>query len=281
MYKLGRKEPKQAPSLWLGNFLTGVIPEHPLSEDYLSAINNWQMLGNDQYGDCVAVAWANERNFVTTLLTDNPYYPNQQEVYDVYKTQNPHFPNQDDGMDIQTLLEYLHKNGDPTGAKPVAFAAVDYTNLEEVKAALAIFGSLWLGFYVQQANMGQFDSGLPWDYVRSSPVIGGHCVLAGGYYGTPSNDVRFITWAEETGFTDNFWNREMEEAWVVIYPENLGTKQFQEGVDLEQLKQDYFDLTGDDLPIPEPPVPPTPPDNGGITDQNLDHDNRTGDPRRD
>jgi hypothetical protein len=238
------------------------------------------MLGNDYFGDCVAVAWANMRRFLSALLGDEENYPTQDQVYEVYRTQNPHFvpnpsnPVEDNGMDEQVMLEYLVKQGGPDGVKALAFARVDLTNKEEVKAALYIFGGLLLGFDVQNANMSDFDAGRPWDYHKNSPIVGGHGVLTGGYMGASANDMRFITWAEETGFTDAFWDKIVAnsdgEGWVVIWPENLGTKQFVEGIDYDQLAADYEALTGNTLPPnpnpdpeppnPEPPTPPAPPE---------------------
>ena len=52
----------------------------------------------------------------------------------------------------------------------------------------------------------------------------------------------FITWAQETSFTDNYWSREVEEAWVVLWPEHLGSEEFLAGVDLAAFAADY---TGD------------------------------------
>ncbi len=256
--KFGRRPPKNAPALKLASFLTGVIPDHPASEDYLSKLSNWQMLGNDQYGDCVAVTWANIRRLVTaTLSTEN--YPTYNQVIALYKTQNPNFPSQDDGMDFQTCLEYLHGTGGPDGVKAVAFAKVNFSDLNEVKAALAIFGCVWLGVNVLQANITEFDNNQPWDYVSGSPLDGGHSVIGGGYLSQSADDVRFITWAQETGFTDNFWNHQVEEAWVVIWPEYLGTTEFEQGINLQQLAADYQELTGSTLPINSTPQPtPTP-----------------------
>lgn len=258
-FKLGRRPPVNKPALRLASFLSGVIPAHPASEDYLARINDWAMLGNDTYGDCVAVSWANERHLVTGLLTPTPTYPPLDQVLAFYKTQNPGFPSQDDGMDIQTALEQLVKVGGPDGVKAIAFAKVDVTKLEEVKAALAIFGSVWTGLTVLDSNMNDFDAGRPWDYDPSSPVDGGHSVVAGGYLGNSKNDVRFITWAAETGFTDDFWRHEVEEAWVVIWPEHLGSAAFQQGVDSNALASAYHALTGKVLPLPPTPVPPVPP----------------------
>jgi hypothetical protein len=262
--KYGRNNPKRTPSLKLANILKA-IPVHPLSEDYLANLSDWQMLGNDQYGDCAAVSWANSRRFITTLLGGKGIYPSLTDVLKLYKTQNPGFPNDDNGMDMQTMLEYLNHRGGTDGVKLVAFASVDVSNLEEVKAALYIFGSLLLGIEVQAENQQDFSNGTPWDYHAGAAVEGGHAVLGGGFSSQPSNDVRFITWGAETGMTDAFWknlvNCPSGEAWVCIWPENLGTKQFIAGIDMNTLAADYYALTGKTLAIPAPapaPVPPTP-----------------------
>ena len=42
----------------------------------------------------------------------------------------------------------------------------------------------------------------------------------------------------------------VEEAWVVIWPEHLGSKEFLAGIDLEQLQADYQELTGEALTLP-------------------------------
>ena len=264
-YKYGRRPPKNAPALSFGSFLSSAAPAHPQEEDYLAKLTGWQMLGNDVAGDCNAVTWANTRRLVTaTLTTEN--YPTQAQVWQFYETQNPGFdPNgtsetngpgssDDQGMDIQTGLEYLHTTGGPDGVSAVAFAKVDHTNTDEVKAALAIFGGLWLGIQVLDANQQQFAEGHAWTDVPGSPIDGGHAILGGGY---TTADVMFITWARETEFARSFWNGVVqgnplvEEAWVVIWPEHLGTRAFEQGVDRAQLAADYQALTGQPLALPQ------------------------------
>lgn len=264
--KFGRKPPTDKPALKLSAFLASdaaTLPPHPVSEDFLAKMSNWQMLGNDYFGDCVSVTWANERRTLN-YLAGKDYYPTQEMVWELYRTQNPNFqpnpnnPVEDNGMVIQTCLEYLNKNGGPDGVKSVAFAKVDHTNLEEVKAALAIFGVVWIGINVQAANMAQFNAGQVWDYVSTSKNDGGHSVVTGGYLGNAQKDIRFVTWAQETTFTDNFWTHQVEEAWVVIWPEHLGSEQFQAGTDLNALASAYKQLTGRNLPLPTPQPTPTP-----------------------
>lgn len=260
-FKYGRRKPSNTPAIKFGDILkSGVtLPPYPVSEDAISAITGWQMLGNDTYGDCVAVTWANQRYIVTSILGTTPSYPNLTEVETFYKTQNPDFPSEDNGMDIQTALNYLVKSGGPDGTKALAFAKVDFTNLDEVKAALSIFGMVWIGINVLDINMTEFNDNQPWDYSATSAVDGGHSVVAGGYLGQANDDVRFVTWAAETAFTDSFWSHQVEEAWVVIWPEHLGSKSFQAGIDQAQLASDYAALTGGTFPVnPTPEPAPTP-----------------------
>lgn len=276
--KLGRRPPKNAPALKFSSFMLapGSIPAHPATEDYLATLSNWQVLGNDVAGDCNAVTWANMRRLVTAALAKE-YYPTQAQVWEFYKTQNQQFdPNgsadtngpgsaADQGMEIQTGLEYLHQHGGPDGVKPVAFAKVDVSNKDEIEAALAVFGGLWLGVVVLDANMQEFDKGQPWTLVAGSQVDGGHAILAGGY----DPQVKFITWGRETEFGDDYWSgsvvyqgqqlRLVEEAWVVIWPEHLGNKQFMQSIDVQALANAYHALTGKTLVVPAPnPPSPTP-----------------------
>ncbi len=265
-YKYGRRPPKNAPALRLGSFLqrgADGVPTYPAEEDYLASLSNWQMLGNDAVGDCNAVTWANMRRLVTAKLATE-YYPTQAQVWQFYQTQNPDFdPNgtqstngpgssADQGMDIQTGLEYLQSTGGPDGVKAVAFAKVDHTQMAEVKAALAIFGGLWLGINVLAANQQEFAAGKAWTDVAGSQVEGGHAILGGGY----ATDIRFITWAQETEFATSFWSGVVqgqplvEESWVAIWPEHLGTAAFEQGVDQAQLAADYQELTGSTLTLP-------------------------------
>lgn len=261
--KYGRRpNDRTRPRIRLSRSLTGVVPGYPVVADYLNRLSAWQMLGNDTYGDCVAVTWANLRRLTTAWLsTEN--YPSLSQVMAVYATQNPN--GADNGMDIQTLLEYLVSTGGPDGVKAVGFASVDYTNPAEVKAAIAIFGAVWVGLDVLEANEQEFDARQPWDYVSGSPDVGGHSVLVGGY-GTPGapvspqlgGDEKFITWAQETSFTDAFWSKQVMECWVVIWPEHLGSAEFQAGVNLQQLSADYTEITGQPFPAPVTPVPGPP-----------------------
>lgn len=255
--KLGKLDPDPTrPALRLGSILTGVAPDHPLAVDHLSSMGGWQMLGNDQWGNCVAVTWADYRRLLTSLV-GKISYPDLVQVLAVYKTQNPGFPDEDGGMVIQKLLEWLVKVGGPDGTKALAFAKVDHHNLDEVEAAISIFGALWTGIRVRQANMDQFNAGQPWGYAPSSRSLGGHSIITGGYDSDHvGGDQVFKTWGRITSFTEEFWLHEVDEAWIVVWPENIGTEQFQQAVNRDMLKASYRALTGRDLVLTDPQGPP-------------------------
>ena len=247
------------PRMRFAEIFTGIVPEHPESADYLAGTSGWKMLGNDQYGDCVAVGMANTTRHITGKLATEDY-PDQAEVFQMYATQNGglnsrDLPNRDGGMVIQDCLAWWNKNT-WAGRKLVAFAQVDFHDERLLKAAIAIFGGVVIGFSVTDANMQQFSSGKPFDYVRTSRVRGGHLVMCGGY--TPEL-ITQVTWSKTTSFTKSCIQNQWSECWVPILPEHLGTKAFQQGISGKKLAEAYFNLTGRKIDIPDVPDPPKPP----------------------
>jgi hypothetical protein len=120
-----------------------------------------------------------------------------------------------------------------------------------VRAAIAIFGSVQLGVNVQAAQESQFDDGQPWNYVRGSRDLGGHAMHVAGY--TPW--ARPVTWAREISTTSTWWQHQVEECWVVIWPEHFSSRAFQAGMDVAALASAYKDLTGRDFPVQPQPAP--------------------------
>lgn len=261
------------PALAYAAFRAVTPVPHPAAVDYTDP--GWAMLGNDVAGDCEAVRVANNRRHVMHFLAGREAYMTQDQVWDIYRSQNggfvpgdgPHgYGSADDrGMDTQTLLEYGHSAGFPDGARVRFFAKVDHTKPDEVAAAIATFGGVWVDISVTEANQEEFNQGILWDYVKGSPVDGLHAVYAVGYREVRGG-VQMITWAAETGFTDLFWAHQVQQVFVVAYDEHFGTASFETGVNRDALAAAYLALTGKTLvlpPLPSPtprptPVPPAP-----------------------
>jgi hypothetical protein len=263
--KLGLQPPTHRAALALGDYLTGVAPAHPVTADHFGTVP-FGMYANDQHGVCGPTAAANLRRLVTAGLTGAMVAPSQEDVYDLYRRSgNPNFdPNlpaddprqQDDGVEMQTMLEAVQASG-IGGVRSVAFAKVDVTSDDEMTAAVSLFGGILWGVDLDVAQQAQTDAHPPfWDYKRSA-VWGGHAVLTGAYETGNLEDV--ISWDLRIPTTAAFRRRQLGEAWVVIFPEHLGSRAFQAGVNLAGLAAGYQALTGRPLPAVVPPQPLPPP----------------------
>jgi hypothetical protein len=254
--RLGRRPPKRAPSLKLGPLLTGALPPVPVTADHFGQISDWGLYGNDRFGVCGPVSVANYIKMVTRYLTGTEVSVTQADVFDLYRRSgNPHFDPvtdaDDNGVDMQTMLEALTRGGIGGAHQPICFAQVDHTDPAEVRAAVAIFGGVLFGVDLRVAQQAQTDAGL-WDYVPGSQEWGGHAVLCGTYR---SGAVADVTWAMVVGATDAFLAHQLDEAWVVVMPEHLGTTAFLQGVDLPAMKEAFTTLTGRPFPGVVPPTP--------------------------
>lgn len=264
--RLGRRpHDPSVETLRLANYLTGAVPAHPVTADHFSKVTDWGMYRNNQFGICGPTSVANFVKLVTKYLGGTEVSPSQDDVFALYKLCNPDFDPVtgagDNGVDMKQMLSFLVKQG-IGGKKALAFAAIDPTNLDEVRAAISLFGGVLYGVDLKVPQQTQTDNGL-WDY-QPGGKWGGHAVLAGLYTsdGTAHHsDVSVVTWAEVVGTTDTFAQHQLEEAYVVIFEEHLGTTAFQEGVNLAALAADYEALTGRQFPVqpsPQPVPDPTP-----------------------
>ncbi len=296
--RLGRRpHDPSVETLRLANYLTGVVPAHPAAADHFSKVTDWGMYGNDRWGVCGPTSVANFVKLVTKYLGGAEVSPSQDDVFTLYRLCNPDFDPAtgagDNGVDMKEMLGFLVKQG-IGGKKALAFAAVDPTNLDEMRAAISLFGGVVLGVDLQVAQQAQTINGL-WDYQRSGEW-GGHAILAGLYTSdgvAHQSDISVVTWAEVVGTTDAFAQHQLQEVYVVLFEEHLGAAGFQEGVNLSALAADYEALTGrpfpvqpspqpvpDPAPVPAPPVV-DPADEALVAD--LRHwlsEHHTGDNRR-
>lgn len=263
--KLGRRPPKNAPALKLTPLLTGNVPEHPPVSDHFAKVDDWGLWGNADYGDCGPVSVGNNYKLVTLYLDGVEVSVTLDDVFDLYRRSgNPKFDPKtgadDNGVDMQTMLEALHSGG-IGGYKPVAFGQVKVNTVEDLMDVIAVFGSALLGITLDTSQQSQTDAGL-WDYKKSS-IWGGHAVNSGRYLDDTidRNDrTAVITWAEVVDMTDAFIEKQVEEVWVVIWPQHFKDSAFLEGVDIAGLADAYLTLTGDVLPVPDPdPTPPPKP----------------------
>lgn len=247
---LGRRPAKNAPALRFADHLTAV-PDHPISE--LAPNLSWPMDHNDSVGCCVVAGLDHYRQVVYSSL-GAPYTPwTDQQLLKLYQTQNPTFrswqdggTSRDQGMDVQTFLEYLVKQGAILG-----FAKVDHMNVEEMKAAIYLGLGVVTGEVLTRRNMTE----QVWDYHPRDPQEGGHCTTSVGY--TPAESI--VSWGALYSVTDAFLQHNIEEAWFVITQAHVDHPAFRAGFDLASFAAAYQEITGATFPVPVTPAPvPTP-----------------------
>jgi hypothetical protein len=257
--KLGRIRPKARPNaLRLATYLTGTT-NLPDTVDYTAKAQDaiGHMYLNDQYGDCVIAGkghavgvWTGNESGTSVIATDD-------EIYSAYQTIcGPG----DNGCDISAVLDYMKATGITLGGQKHVidgYVAVDWTNQDEVKTALFLFGALTIGVNLPAAWEQSNDI---WD-VTNSRIIGGHDVTCVGYNSTGVvistwGSLRTITWA---AFTSKHW---VDECYAMLSPDWYSKDNIApSGLDVTTLKTDLEKLGNGTIP----PIDPNPGPNPGPT----------------
>lgn len=260
--KLGRLpgRPTQ-PRLKLAAHLYREVPPTPELVDWLSRVSDWPVYGNDAIGDCTCASAAHK------IISWSTYAGARQQVttadviaaYSAVSGYDPRTGANDNGAVMQDVLGHWRKEG-IGGHKILGFAQVDVSDYQEVRAALWVFGGLYLGFWVPQSAFDQFRQGQPWDVVAGSTIRGGHAVNAGitlDVEGDVLDRFQVVTWGRVQAMTRAFWNRYVDEAWAVISPEWLDAVGHNPtGLDLYGLGEELQELTGEPNPFPPPQPDP-------------------------
>jgi hypothetical protein len=204
------------------------------------------MYDNDRIGDCTCAALGHAVQAWTTYGEGNTLTLPVGDVLSLYEAvsgYNPATGANDNGAVEQKVLQYVQQNG-IGGRKIRAFAQVDHTNLDEMKQALDIFGSVYVGFQVPQSAEQQFGAGQPWTVVPGSPVIGGHAIDIQKW---DADYIYPVTWGKLQPMTPEFWLTYGDEAWVIISDDwiNDHTGLTPTGLNLDSLLAEFDALTGD------------------------------------
>jgi hypothetical protein len=175
------------------------------------------MFGNDRHGDCVIAGRAHQ-----TLRFE---YLEQHEVLnisyaDVLREWHKENGNTEHGLSVlDSLKEWRTRGWRAAGTvyEIKAFAAVDWTNVDEVKSAILTQVGIGFGLTLPYDAITVFQAGRPWD-VTTGPggkpdPNGGHYVYCSGY--TALGPV-CVTWGRKQQMTWRFLQRYCDEAYTTI-----------------------------------------------------------------
>jgi hypothetical protein len=258
----GGKLPAQParPQLRLENYVTPDLPEPPARVDWQAPVDatGWPMYLNDQIGDCTFAEIGHHIQLVTKAATGAAVKVSDGEVLTGYEAVSGYRPGDestDVGCRMADVMGYWKATG-IGGHQILAYASIRPSNTKLVKQAIALFGGVSIGMNVPKSAEDQFNAGEPWDYVRGSRSLGGHCVLLGAY---GPKKWKVITWGAEQEMTDAFYQHEVDEVWLPVTAEWFKDGKSPTGIDMQALGDDYRALTGKPNPFPNVPPQPTPP----------------------
>jgi hypothetical protein len=242
-YKLGKQRPQiDRRTLQFGAYLTKSLPAPPVAIDYSKPVKEWPMMGNDHYGDCTCAAaghmieeWTANTGQVN-ILSDAAIL----KAYNNFAHGNP-----DAGANMLSVLKYWRKEG-IGGDNILAFAQLEPQNDGQLRDAVSIFGSAYLGLALPDFAVppGADFLTIPWLVPGKGPVgnaapnpNNGHCVPAVGY------DQRFIyvvTWGAIKPMSWQFYDAYADEGFAVLSPDWINKKvgTSPSGFDMAALEQD-------------------------------------------
>lgn len=220
--------------------------------DRASRVDAWPMFLNDKLG-CCTCACAGHEIQAWTAYGSKEYTVTDEDILWAYEDiagYNPKTGQGDNGAVVQDVLNYWRKKG-VGGHKILAFAQLNYRNLDEVKQALYHFGSVYLGVSVPQSAPEQFAAHQPWTVVPGSPIVGGHAIPIQKIDG---NKLYVVTWGALQEVTEEWFETYCTEAWVVITRDWLNAQGRDVlGDDLNRLAVEFTELTGQAHPFGLPP----------------------------
>lgn len=211
------------------------------------AAGDWQMNGNGPddtvesgfpgAGDCVFACGAHTTRETNKLAGRTVTITGKQSIAD-YSAVTGYVigdDSTDNGTNMRDALKYRQTTGivDASGNrhKIGAYVALEPGNLQEYFEAAYVFSAVEIGFNFQQAQDDQFDSGT-WDYVAGSPIVGGHAIPG---FGRNQGRGGIVSWAKHLWITPAFYANLVDEAYAIVYPEELKNGKTERGMDLAQL----------------------------------------------
>lgn len=244
--RLGKAAPRRdSRTLKLASYLLGALPPTPAKHDLSGYIpgGNWGQMKNDAIGDCTCAA-AGHMIMQWTAAAGKLVVPSDADIVAAYSAITGYAPNKpgsDDGAVELDVLNFWRTKG-IAGHKIGAYAAVEHRNHDHVRAAVYIFGGLYIGVALPKSAQNQNTWDVPnwltrWFLDDPTPGSwGGHAVEVVAY---DSKGLTVVTWGKLQKMTWAFWDKYVDEAYALLSQDFLnGNGRTPDGFDLWQLTED-------------------------------------------
>lgn len=231
---------------WAHEYAAGPLPAPQYPVDVSSGISDWGMDGNDRVGDCT---FAGRLHYQLAKAATGGEAPPAETADQLVAEYFAYTHGQDVGANIADLLLYWYHKG-----TILAFAPVDHTDPAQCDAAMAAFHGLYCGVDLTDDADDLFEQGQPWTIAHGElpDPSEGHCVLRVTADGSAYDG--YVTWGAIQQATREWSGACLEEAWVIITPEDAEAA----NLDIAALRADIDTLGGtggDSATAPHPHVP--------------------------
>jgi hypothetical protein len=208
--KRGKLPAKPLLTTTLRDYMKGGLPSAPTTVDYAPRVSNFPMALNDKEGDCTIAGIIHLLQLQYAEIGETFTYPGDAETQSTYYS----FTGGQDTGCVETDVLSKWAGDGLFGTKAAAWVPVNPRDEAEMKAAIYLFGGLYLGVELPGNAEQQFENHEPWHLTipKASPV-GGHCIVASGYN---RQGMDIITWGQETSATWDWSDYYCSEAYAVI-----------------------------------------------------------------
>lgn len=218
--RFGKTSPKRSLKTFsLSNYMKASGVPFPQKWAWERPIQ-YQMLLNDSLGDCVPAACTHlEMNWQAVANAGTPLLVTDEMVLKAYEAVGGYVkndPSTDNGCNMLDAMHYGLRTGYADRPPWQTFATLDVQNIDQIKAAIYIFGGVPIGFNVPQSMVDELRAGIDptFSFVQGDKPSGeGHCVLPVGY---GRSGVALISWGKVYRTSWDFWQAWVDEAYCVV-----------------------------------------------------------------
>lgn len=237
--KLGRKAIKtDSRTLKLARYFASSLPAPPASRDWTKGITEWGMMLNDKLGDCTIAGIAHaiqvwSANNGKEITISDAQVLNYYEKWDGYVKGKPSTDR--GGVELDVLNNWQKSNFNKH--KLIAFADPAYSNLNQIRQAINLFGGVYIGLSLPVTAQSQD----VWSVVTSGGdnakpgSWGGHAVFVPKY---DAKTFTCITWGGLKTMTVGFWKKYVDESHALLSQDWISKQGAPSGFKLAELKDD-------------------------------------------
>src|ERR1051325_9203429 len=240
LFKLGKASPKADKRNFQFAVLLKAPPPTPAQFDFDLQHPGipTPMFGNDVYGDCVIAARAHLTLRFEDIEQGSVLMITDKAVLREYFKESG---GPDSGLVILDSLNEWRQQGWRPTTKPKtykihAYAQIDPSNHDEVKAGIFLLTAAYIGLALPNSAKAQIHTGQPWDVVSGPDAKpnswGGHCVIIPGYN---AKGPVCVTWGQKQQMTWAFFDKYCDEAYALV--DEVNVKKGKKGIDVQKLME--------------------------------------------